>query len=283
MAVVGAVLSDARAAVEDTFFDNEGVRIRYVVAGGGEPVVLVHGFTASLDSMWVETGVLEALARDFRVVAFDCRGHGRSGKPHEPERYGMRMIEDVRRLLDHLKIERVHLVGYSMGGAIAGKFAATHPDRVRTVVFGGSVPRMRTAQGDRQAIEIAESLEQGRGLRPLIVAFVPPNRQPSDEEIERLSQRQLGTNDPLALAAVQRRNHEQAVTLQEIRALRMPLLAIVGSEDPTSAAVGRLGRISPGMKVVLIDGAGHFAAVRRPEFTAAVREFVSANRDPGRN
>ena len=271
------------AGVTDKFFSANGVRIRYVEAGRGDAVVLVHGFSSSLDGNWRQTGVFDALAREFHVVALDCRGHGKSDKPHGVSSYGMEMVEDVARLLDQLGIRKAHIVGYSMGGAIAGKFIATHPDRVLTAVFGGSSPRIGwTAQNERDSNELAESLEQGKGLRPLILRLTPPNEpKPSDEAIDQRSRALLAANDALALAAVQRGNKAQVVTLTDVRALSMPLLAVIGSADPIKAGVDAFQRIKPELKVVVIEGATHSGArgaPGRPEFVAAVREFLAGHK-----
>src|SRR5947209_4722078 len=93
----------ALTAPADQFFDSNGVRIHYVVAGQGEPVVLIHGWSADA-AMW--GGLMADLSRDHRVIALDCRGHGKSGKPHDPAMYGIEMAEDVVRLLDHLGIRK---------------------------------------------------------------------------------------------------------------------------------------------------------------------------------
>ena len=111
-------------------FDSSGVDLYYTVSGSGEPVVLLHGFAVQSDLNWRLPGVTRALARDFQVIALDLRGHGRSGKPYEPEQYGLEMAKDVVRLLDHLGIERAHVVGYSLGGFIALKLAMLHPERI---------------------------------------------------------------------------------------------------------------------------------------------------------
>jgi pimeloyl-ACP methyl ester carboxylesterase len=124
----------ASVSADDQFFDSNGVRIRYVDQGSGPPVVLIHGFSGSLDTGWVETGVLPNLATDYRVIALDCRGHGKSDKPHDPQSYGLQMSEDVVRLLDHLNISRAHIVGHSMGAGIVAKLLITHPDRVTVQV-----------------------------------------------------------------------------------------------------------------------------------------------------
>jgi len=105
------------------------------VAGKGEPVVLVHGWSASAE-MW--NSLMGDLARDHQVIAMDCRGHGRSDKPHEAGRYRIEMANDVVRLMDHLGLARAHVVGYSMGGSIALRMLIDHPDRFLTAVIGGS-------------------------------------------------------------------------------------------------------------------------------------------------
>jgi len=120
-------------------FDSNGVQISYADRGRGVPVVLIHGFTGSYARHWEAPGVMQALeAAGYRVVAMDCRGHGQSGKPAEPAQYGMEMVGDVVRLLDHLKIEGAHIVGYSMGGAIANQLLVGHPERLLTVTLLGA-------------------------------------------------------------------------------------------------------------------------------------------------
>jgi pimeloyl-ACP methyl ester carboxylesterase len=120
---------------EDRFFDSAGVRIHYTVEGNGEAVVLIHGMAFDLAMNWEAPGIVKGLADRYRVVALDVRGHGRSGKPHEPKMYGHHLVADVIRLLDHLKIEKAHIVGCSMGGRIAGALLTEHPERVRTVLL----------------------------------------------------------------------------------------------------------------------------------------------------
>ena len=120
---------------EDQFFESDGVQIRFVDAGEGVPVLLVHGYTGDAE-MWSFTGTAAVLAAQFRIIALDCRGHGQSGKPHTPESYGMAMADDVVRLMDRLEIDRAHIVGYSMGAEIALKLATSHPERVLSVVVG---------------------------------------------------------------------------------------------------------------------------------------------------
>jgi pimeloyl-ACP methyl ester carboxylesterase len=124
-------LAPVQGSAQDNFFDSNGVRIRYVDRGAGEPVVLIHGGGSTLES-WVDSGVLPNLAKDYRVIALDARGFGKSGKPHDVKAYGPEMGLDVIRLLDHLGIQRAHVVGYSMGAHITAQLLTTHPQRFLT-------------------------------------------------------------------------------------------------------------------------------------------------------
>ena len=139
--------SGIRAAAGRTF-DSAGVSIHYIEEGRGVPVVLLHGYTTDLGEQWVKSGVMQALAAQHRVVALDARGHGLSGKPHDRAAYGREMGLDIVRLLDHLGIERAHVVGYSMGGAVAQLLARDHRDVVRGIVLCATAadwsdPRMK--------------------------------------------------------------------------------------------------------------------------------------------
>ena len=104
MTFVTVCSTRAQEPLEDKFFDSDGVRIRYVEKGHGDAVVLIHGFGLSLDLMWHASGVIDKLAQDFHVVAIDARGHGKSDKPHDPAKYRIQMVEDINRLLNHLKL-----------------------------------------------------------------------------------------------------------------------------------------------------------------------------------
>src|SRR5258708_30620817 len=88
---------------EDFFFDSDGVKIHYIVEGKGEPVILIHGFAASIAANWGGPGIIKALAENYQVIALDNRGHGQSEKPHDSAAYGLKMTGDVLRLMDHLK------------------------------------------------------------------------------------------------------------------------------------------------------------------------------------
>ena len=165
--------SAAVASPQARSFLSNGVNIDYITEGEGEPVVLIHGGGSTAAMSWVQPGIFGNLSKHYHVIALDNRGHGRSDKPYEIEKYGPEMVEDVIRLLDHLQIEKVHIVGYSMGGFITEKLVVTHPERVVCAVVGGA--GWSRAEDDHTTIEsFAKSLESGNGIAPLMKALTPP-------------------------------------------------------------------------------------------------------------
>ena len=273
-----------RVSAQDQFFDSNGVRIRYVEQGSGPPVVLLHGFSGNLDTGWVETGVLPNLATDYRVIAFDSRGHGKSDKPHDPQSYGLQMGQDVVRLLDHLHIARAHIVGHSMGAGITAKLLTTNPDRFLTATLSGSAGRQRWTPEDAAAAEVeAVEFEQGIPFRSLILRTAPTDQpKPTDEAIQARSQQLLGRNDRLAMAALVRSRGEQTFSAEQMTAVQVPTVGLIGSADANLAAMNQLPSVLPTLKVVVIEGATHSGALgvtRRPEFVDNFRAFTAAHKE----
>ena len=127
------VFAAAAATYEDRYLDANGVKIRYIDTGKGPAIVLLHGGTSRLES-WVTPGVVDNLAKDFRVIAFDARGHGKSDSPREPSAYGRQQALDVVRILDALKIDRAHIIGFSLGSSTVAQLLTLHPERFLTGV-----------------------------------------------------------------------------------------------------------------------------------------------------
>jgi pimeloyl-ACP methyl ester carboxylesterase len=89
----------------DKFLDSNGVQLRYTDNGKGPAVILVHGYSGNIEKAWVKPGILDNLIESgFRVVAVDCRGHGKSEKPKTLESYGIPMVEDLVRVSDLTKM-----------------------------------------------------------------------------------------------------------------------------------------------------------------------------------
>lgn len=265
---------------QDHFFSSNGVQIRYIDKGAGTAVLLIHGFSSNLDAAWVSSGVFENLAGDHRVIALDLRGHGKSGKPHDPKAYGDELPQDVIRLLDHLKIQHANIVGHSMGGAVALKLLTTNPDRLLSATLAGSAGRRNwTLEDDRASEEAAAEFETGIPFRSVILRTWPTDQpKPSEETIRRLSQEAIQRgNDPAALAAVVRGQRGLVVTDAELAPVRVPTLAIIGSADSNLPRVNDLKKVLPSLKVEIVDGATHAGergVVRRPEFVSTLRAWI---------
>jgi pimeloyl-ACP methyl ester carboxylesterase len=268
----------ARAWAEDQFFDSNGVKIRYQTSGEGEPVVLIHGFTANIQGQWGLPGILAKLTKDYQVVAFDNRGHGKSDKPHDPKQYGPEMINDVLRLMDHLNIAKAHVVGYSMGGFITNYLIAHHPDRVLSATLGGAGWTKPNDERLSFMTELADSLDRGKGIGPLIERLTPADRpKPSQDQMDAINQMLMLTNDSKALAACIRGMGGLAVTEQQLRANKVPTLALIGADDPLKLGVDELAEVMPNLKVQVIAGADHMTAFSRPEFIGGLKEFLAAH------
>ena len=273
----------ATALAQDKFFDAAGVQIRYVEKGSGQPIVLIHGYTSYIERSWVENGVFDNLAKDYRVIALDLRAHGKSGKPHDSAQYGAQVSQDIVRLLDYLRIPRAHIIGYSYGGATTAKLLTTNPERFVTAIIGGSSGRRNwTEQNKRDAEAEATELEHGLPYRSLIVRTWPTDEPPPSEALLRERSREyVMRNDPLAHAAMIRARAGEAVTDAQLAAVRVATLAIVGSADGALAGVKSLKAAWPALSVVVIDGASHAGdrgAPRRPEFVQAIRTFLATHR-----
>jgi pimeloyl-ACP methyl ester carboxylesterase len=264
----------------DRFFDSGGVRIRYVEQGEGAPVVLIHGYTGTLERHWMNPGVFADLSRDHRVIAFDCRGHGKSGKPHDPAAYGAQMAQDVVRLLDHLALPRAHVVGYSMGAIVAGHLLTTNSDRfITAALVAHHAVHQWTAADDQDAEAWARDLESDTPFKILVSALTPPGKPlPSDEDIRKSMQPLVAANDLKALAAYNRGRGGLVVSEKAFAGVRVPTLAIIGSADPSVEKVREFGKIMPAAKVVVLDGAEHGGErgiLRRPEFLPLLRALFN--------
>jgi pimeloyl-ACP methyl ester carboxylesterase len=270
-------------APADQFFDSNGVRIRYVEQGSGPAIVLLHGYTGTLDRHFLGNGVFANLARDHRAIALDLRGHGRSGKPHDPSAYGEVMAGDVVRLLDHLKIQRAHVIGYSLGAVIAGRLATLNPDRLISVVYVAQYP-MREASPQLEAFAEAsiKELESDVPFRSLALALQPPGaKPPSDDELRKLMAPLAAANDVKALAALWRGYRTLIVRDSALTAVRVPMIIMIGSEDSGVTGVPTFVEAHPHVRSFILPGAQHGGeqgVMRRPEFMATLREFLAAAR-----
>lgn len=285
-AIVGAFsLNRPEVGEGDLFFDSNGTKIRYVAAGSGEPVVLIHGWMSDA-TMWgrdINGNPKLTPVEGFQVIALDCRGHGKSGQPHDSERYGVEMALDVTRLLDHLKIKKAHLVGYSMGSFIAGKIAAMSPERVSSIVFGGQAPLLEGAPaGGSNEVEVfARAVEEGKGLGAYILEVLPADKpKPSLEAANGLAKIMFGNKDVVALAAAGKSLGELRVRAEDLKKCSAPMLFVHGaleSEGVKGSVDFALKALGRGERKV-IEGGDHVTTLIKPAFGQAIVEFLKNHR-----
>ena len=158
------------------------------------------------------------------MVAIDCRGHGKSEKPHDPAKYGPQMAKDVIEMMDHLKIDKAHVHGYSMGGFIVTQLLATHPERFITASYGGS--------GVPEVDEEYSKQVPGRQARPRSAGG--RSRQQAARHPDR---------DDEALAAVRQYPWKPAERAEiDLTKIKIPVLAINGEFDGPNAKTHRMQR-----------------------------------------
>lgn len=264
-------------AYQGQYFDSDGVHIYYMEEGEGTPLVLLHGFAGNGHLEWRKSGVLEALSKEYRVIVPDQRGHGRSDKPHTPDQYGAAMAEDVVHLLDHLKIEKAHVVGYSMGGFVTLKLIAMHPERLLCACPCGSGWEQVTEENMAFGEDVARALETRAGFGPL------GERLGLDKEPPTLLDKFLAIlaldyfNERPALASVMRGMHKLAVTEKELTSNSVPVLTMIGSKDGLLASAEALAERMKNHHLVILDGKDHINTSGSDTFFQELRAFLASN------
>jgi pimeloyl-ACP methyl ester carboxylesterase len=227
--------------------------------------VLVHGFASNKEINWVNPSWAQTLTRaSRRVIALDNRGHGASTKLYDPAAYQMTsMAEDVRALLDHLKIERADVMGYSMGGRITAFLAVHHPERVRSAIIGGLGIRLVEGHGGKMANVIADALEA-----PSLGDVTDPTGRTFRLFAEQTK------SDLKALAACMRRPR-QTLSREQVAGIKVPVLVAVGSKDDVAGSGLELAALIPGARALDIPGRDHMLAVGDKVFKAEVLDFLN--------
>ena len=268
MAVMEAEIQAPAGVKHGDFVVSDSVRIHWMEAGEGVPVVLLHGYTSCCDASWFADGVARELARDHRVIGIDARGHGRSEKPHDPDKYpGDRMPADVIEVLDPLGIKQAHFHGYSMGGGIVAHLMARHPERFMSASFGGSGVREDDAA---LATEAAERDPQG---------------QDPQQEAGQRTLRERSDRDDVALKCVQdgRLAAPSTAPPLDLTAIDFPIQAINGEFDTPISKTQRLAREAKNFTAVILPGRGHNTVTTfpftPPLYIDAIANFVRGH-DP---
>jgi pimeloyl-ACP methyl ester carboxylesterase len=246
-------------------FDSDGVRLHYELHGpeAGPPVVLVHGFASDYRLNWVGTRWQETLVgAGYLVIGLDCRGHGLSAKPHDPNAYTMDvMATDVINLLDELRIASARYLGYSMGARIGLQAVVDSPARVQSAVLGG----IGMSGAIEEAEQIARALRGGEAEGASALSF---QRFASARE----------TNDLEALATcMEGMAKSAAVNPKRLAAITTPILVVVGDRDEVARDAAQLAERIPAARLVTIPGRDHLGTVPARQFKEAAVEFFSAS------
>jgi len=243
-------------------FVSDGVSLKFIDAGTGDPVLLVHGFASSVKYNWVDPGWVGLMTRNgYRVIAYDARGHGESQKLYDPAAYQPAlMMEDARRLLDHLGIARADVMGYSMGARLTAFLTLAHPERVRSAIFGGLGGNMvRPMAGTGP---IAHALEA-----PSIDEVVNPTARTFRAFAEKTG------SDLKALAACIR-GARDPISREMVGRIACPVLVATGTEDVIGGSATELAALIPGAEALPIPRRDHMLAVGDRVFKDGVLAFL---------
>ena len=235
------------------YADVNGLHLYYELHGSGSPLVLLHGGLLTIDINFA--GLIPTLAQRHRVIAIELQGHGRTADI-DREITPAASATDVVALLDHLGIDRAHVLGHSMGAAVALELAVNHPGRVRSVV-----PVSGTVRPD--------------GLHPDLqdpAAFATSTRMPTPEDFtefteayRRLSPHPEHFDDFMATLSSSSAD-VQGWSDAQLDAISAPVLVVVGDHDfVTVEHAALMKELIPGSQLAVLPGTTHMQATRRPE------------------
>ncbi|WP_275546913.1 MULTISPECIES: alpha/beta fold hydrolase [unclassified Pseudomonas] len=262
------------------YFDNDGCQLHYEDYGHGAPLLLVHGLGSSTRDWEYQIPVL---ARHYRVIALDVRGHGRSDKPQEAYRIAD-FADDVAALIDHLQLPPVHLVGISMGGMIGFQLGVERPELLRSLTIVNSGPEVK-AKSARDWLEIAKRWTLSRLLsletiaRALAKLLFP---RPEQAELRRKVEERWPQNDKRAYLASLDAIIGWGVR-EHLARITCPTLVISADRDYTPVERKReYVAEMPNARLLVIENSRHATPLDQPErFNSALLAFLgeTANKE----
>jgi 3-oxoadipate enol-lactonase len=256
-----------------------GIDIYYEICGSGPPLTLIMGLSCSARQwQWMAP----VLARSFKVITFDNRGVGRSGKPDME--YSTEMFaDDTRGLLDALGIPRTHLFGVSVGGMIAQRFALKYPEMVDRLVLGctmTSFSHLPPAPEDLETLQEAQIVSLEEGTEKMMSLFLSegffkeePKQVAAFKEVMMLERKEQGV-EALFMQLGAAREHN---TVDEAKHIVAPTLVISGSKDPIARMENArfLAEQIPGSTLAEITGGYHaFWVERFEEACDIIKKFL---------
>ena len=259
-----------------------GITIDYRVEGQGEPLIMIMGLGSDQSNWRLQTGLFR---KHYRTITFDNRGVGKSDKPTEPYSINM-MVDDTIGLMDHLGIQKAHILGVSMGGMIAQELAINYPERVNKLVLGCTFACRNGSSGltsgASKAMEAYESSSKNEAsIRRLvdIIIDLTFNRTLYRVIFIPLMKIAIGLSGLSVLNGVAGQldailEHDAADRLWMVRA---PTLVITGTEDRLVNPVSSdfIANLVPKAKLVKVEGGSHgFSGEMSNEFNTEVLDFL---------
>jgi esterase len=250
----------------------DGLKFHYLDWGGdGPPVLMLHGFTGHAHT-WDSTAA--GLGERYRALAVDQRGHGDSDWAPV---YGSRpMVEDVRRFLDAIELERVDLMGLSMGGNVAYLFAASHPERVARLAVLDIGPEISPVGAERIAANLATQ-DVFASEDEAVAAARAANPRPTDEDLRHRVSHNLrplpdGTltfkwDRALRDGTASRDEHTAEERWEAWRAVRSPILLVRGDDSDilSTDTAARMLKENPNATLAVVADCGHSITLDRPQ------------------
>jgi pimeloyl-ACP methyl ester carboxylesterase len=260
-----------------------GIDIPYALEGRGPVLVLVHGLACGA-RMWLRQ--VRALRSRFTVLTYDQRGHGLAGAPDDPHLYSPgHLTRDLAGLLDHLRIESCHVVGFSMGGGPAIGLAATQPRRVRGLVLadvGAGAENVAGTQAmTRRWLGVARADGIGALIEEMLRSEFYKTYAKSSARGRRHMAGLIAATPPAGLVntlseVVAKRPSLFRLT-RTLASIKAPTLVLTGEHGYICRkAAHLLMRTIPGAQEVRIRGAGHMSPLEAPEaFNRAILDFLA--------
>jgi 3-oxoadipate enol-lactonase len=249
---------------------------------GGEPLVLVHGYTGDVTD-WRHQ--IPDFARTHRVLVMDHRGHGRSGAPRDRDSYtAEQMADDVEALAAHVGFDRYHLVGHSMGGMVAQEIALRSPDRLLSLTLHDTGRDFAIARVEVVTRLFEARLRVAEELGMAAVARLPGPPPPPHQPAERIAEERvrLAHMSVDGFAGAWHALCRWQGTEGRAHAIHTPTLVVYGELDAMVIPGSKwLAATIPGAALVTVPEAGHCPQYERPRlFNAALRRHLERNAAP---
>ncbi|MBS4216717.1 2-succinyl-6-hydroxy-2,4-cyclohexadiene-1-carboxylate synthase [Bacillus sp. FJAT-49711] len=262
----------------------DGIDYYYEVSGSGEPLILLHGFTGD-SSTW--NSIKSFLLDSFQVISIDIIGHGKTSSPTDLNKYSMeQVISHICSLMNHLSLNKVHILGYSMGGRLALSFAIAFPERVKSLILESVSPGLKSDEERKLRVQADDQLCQmimQQGLEAFVYYWegIPlfKTQESLEESVKLQIRRQRLSNNPIGLV-----NSLQGMGTgvqpswwDDLKNIEIPVLLLCGEKDRKFCTISKeMQLLIKNVDLIEVERVGHAIHVEDPRiFGTIVREFLS--------